>query len=381
MRFIARPRQVTTEGINTAFTTGPFQRLRQVVLPYALTEINFLSSYSFEVPDRDLPAWNAALPRLEREANAIIRAARSIHGIQPPADPDVTVPASLGRLGLQPLWDDSITGQKVPIGVIDEGFGMHPCLSRAIESHQHYDPRGKKFVDRGRPGNKVLQHGTFAAALIAGGRINGVQIGVAPDARLHLVELPEVKFEDDLALAIEFLAVEKQCRVISISLGSWEPADQLDTALQKARSAGALTVAAIGNDGKGVAMWPGACSYALSVGYCDERGMLTTTSGSTHFERGRQPLVPLVIAPGVMLNSADVDTGGICQKSGSSFATPLVAGLAGLLMSGSPTSNIYQVEDAITTTCVVNAAYQERCAFGVPDAVAALDNLKGITMR
>jgi serine protease AprX len=382
MRYLARSRAVITatlagETAPAVLPVGPFIDIAGKFGP--VTRDEYFGALAIEVRDESLPAWTTALPGLERAFDAEIVPARRMHVITPPTDPDPAVPGSLMRLALSEVWGLNVRGKNVDVGVIDFGFASHDCLKSVVKSHQHFDPKTKTFKPNSAPGNKNLRHGTFAAALIAGAPINGHDISVAPEARLHLVEMPAEHFEDDLSKAIRLLVEKQNCRVISISLGTWEPAPFLDVPLKKARNTGALTVAAIGNDGKGVAMWPGACKYSLSVGFCDDSGDLPTKSGSTHLERTRHPIVPLVIAPGIMLVSAEVG-GSTCQFSGSSFATPLVAGLAALLKSDCPTATPDQIEKAILDTCEVLPKYAERCAYGVPSGIEALKMLRVCTM-
>jgi subtilisin family serine protease len=382
MRYLARSREVMRatllgETAPAVLPIGPFIDIAGKfgrVIPD-----EYFGAVAIEVNDETLPAWTVVLPGLERAYDAEIVPARRMQSITPPTDPAPTIPGSLMRLALSEVWGLNVRGTNVDVGVIDFGFAAHDSLKNVVKSHHHYDAKAKVFKPNGAPGNKNLKHGTFAAALIAGAPINGHDISVAPEARLHLVEMPVEHFEDDLSKAIRFLVEKQNCRVLSISLGTWEPAPFLDVPLKKARNSGALTVAAIGNDGKGIAMWPGACRNVLSVGFCDDRGDLPTKSGSTHLERAYHPVVPLVVAPGIMLVSAEVG-GSSCQFSGSSFAAPLVAGLAALLRSDCPTAMPDEIEEAILTTCERLPHYDERCGYGIPSGIEALKLLRVLTM-
>jgi subtilisin family serine protease len=77
-------------------------------------------------------------------------------------------------------------------------------------------------------------------------------------------------------------------------------------------------------------------------------------------------------APGVRVLSAK-RFGGYFESSGTSMATPHVAGLAALLLSAKPLATIDEVERAIVQSCQNPKGEQkERIGAGVPDAVAAL---------
>lgn len=363
-----------------AVAAVPLEPLMKLLENYGrATYYPFMAAHLIEVDN--VRGFTAEISRHEAGFECEIRPARAIGAIGPPTfDPGLNVPTSFERLGVEQLWDLGIKGQNVKIGVIDRGFGSHPSLSQCVKSHGHYDPKQKKVVKDPIPKNPSIDHGTFAAGLIAGAPIKGTPISVAPEAHLHLVELgserPEERLEDDLARVIEYLARDVKCQVISLSLGTWEPAAALDAAIYNARELGALVVVAIGNDGKGIACWPGACTYALSVGFSGENGDVPRQSGSTHFDRVRHPLVPLVVAPGILLKSVQLGATAPLEGTGSSFAAPLVAGLAGLLFSDCSGANPALVEEAITLTCEYKTDYAERCAFGFPSAVKAREYLR-----
>jgi subtilisin len=378
MRYIVKPRP----GLSP-LDVERFSPFIDVIRPFGIPRfIRYMAAFSIEVAEARRSAFEETTRPFEAKGVAVVRRASTIRLIEPPPllppDPVPEPTMSLKKLDLESIWKLDITGRDVNIGVVDVGFGAHASLKKATKSHRYYDEATKTFLEGSAPGNNNLKHGTFAAALIAGEPIDNIAISVAPDASLHLVELPEVSFEDDFALTMQYLAEQQKCQVISISVGTWEPSEDMEENLKYARSDGALPVAAIGNDGKGVSMWPGACRNALSVGYCDEDGILLEGSGSTHFERDIHAVVPKIFAPGSMLVSAKYG-GTWTQDNGSSFSTPLVAGLAGLLVSACPYATPDQVEEAIVTTAVREPQYAERSEFGLPSATRALEMLKILT--
>jgi len=108
------------------------------------------------------------------------------------------------------------------------------------------------------------------------------------------------------------------------------------------------------------------------VGAIDSGDRVASFSSSRRFAREDDPLVPDVIAPGVKVVSA-VPSRAYASMSGTSMATPHVAGLAALLMEARPQATALQVETAILDSCALPPGVPpERGNRGVPDAVKAL---------
>jgi subtilisin len=103
-------------------------------------------------------------------------------------------------------------------------------------------------------------------------------------------------------------------------------------------------------------------------------------SSSQHFDRAADPIVPDVVAPGVDIISA-VPGNRYKSMSGTSMATPHVAGLAALLFAAKPGATIDEVERAILESCARPAGMtSERGGHGVPNAPRALAALMGPTV-
>ena len=99
-------------------------------------------------------------------------------------------------------------------------------------------------------------------------------------------------------------------------------------------------------------------------------------SSSQRFLRRRDPLVPDLVGPGVDVISCV--PGGYARMSGTSMATPHIAGLAALLFQAKPTATADQVERAIFASCQLPAGMSsERANRGVPDGPRALAALLG----
>ena len=122
--------------------------------------------------------------------------------------------------------------------------------------------------------------------------------------------------------------------ILSMSLGFrgwWEDFIPIARILRRHQ---VLPVFAVGNEGPGTSRSPGNYPQA-AVGRGDGQGprRSPTFSSSQRFQRRRDPLVPDLIGPGVGVTSAKPG-GGWQDMDGTSMATPHIAGLAALLMSG-----------------------------------------------
>lgn len=181
------------------------------------------------------------------------------------------------------------------------------------------------------------RHGTHVASILFA-HPDGALGGIAPRCRGLLLPI----FTDlpgggvapcsqlDLARALLF-AVDLGARVINVSGGQLEPDGQahpiLAGAVDRCAEAGALIVAAAGNDGCACLHVPASLPPVLAVGACDADGAPLPASnwGEAYGHRG-------LLAPGVGVPGA-VPGGGIARRSGSSYAAAVVTGVAALLAS------------------------------------------------
>jgi subtilisin len=137
-----------------------------------------------------------------------------------------------------------------------------------------------------------------------------------------------------------------------------------------------LPVFAIGNEGPGTSRSPGNYPQALSVGWANSDNTVDPESSSQRFKRRTQPVVPDLVAPGGDVVSA-APGGGFQLMSGTSMATPHVAGLAALLMQAEPKASIHQVERAIFSSCtILDGVPLGRQGRGLPNGPRALANLR-----
>ncbi|MEW9555373.1 PatA/PatG family cyanobactin maturation protease [Nonomuraea sp. NPDC050783] len=226
--------------------------------------------------------------------------------------------------GLAPLWQLTRGDERVRVAVVDGPVERtHPVLATAL-----LKPVGQAPPD-GDAGVRAA-HGTAVASVLFG---HGQVAGVAPRCTGLLVPV----FSDrrptsqvDLARGIE-TAVEAGAHVINISGGQLtqpEAADDLLVrAVRRCQDDNVLIVAAAGNDGCFCDHVPAALPGVLAVGALDDAGRpLAMSNWGPHSQRRG------LLAPGENITVA-APGGGTTKQSGTSVATPIVAGVAALLLS------------------------------------------------
>lgn len=251
-----------------------------------------------------------------------------------PIDPVVVLPQKMDwgidALGANDVWN-SFRGNGIDVAVIDTGIDLdHPDL-RVLP--------GVTYVLRTRSADDDNGHGTHVAGIIAALDNTIGVVGVAPNANLYPVKVLNSKgsgYLSDVVKGIEW-AIGNQMDVINMSLGADSGSSAMETVLEAAESAGIITVAAAGNDGTAVD-FPGAYDSTLAVGAVDVSLKLAYFSSIG-------PQVDIV-GPGV--NVYSTYKGGTYKAlSGTSMATPHLAGLAALYKQMNPGADLSAFRQAL----------------------------------
>jgi subtilisin family serine protease len=248
------------------------------------------------------------------------------------------------------------SARTVVVAVVDTGVdASQPDLAGAVLP-------GVNLVNGDASSADDNGHGTSVAGVIAALADNGVGgSGVCGSCSILPIKVMGADGNGDLATVAAGIvrATDMGARVIDLSLGGPAGMDALKQAVDYANSKGVLVVAAAGNSGQGMPFYPAGYANVLSVGASDKLDHLYPWS-----EHGSWVLVT---APGC--NVVPKLHGGYGNFCGTSSATPLAAGLAGLMLAQSPHATSTQVIAAVQRTA---RRIKTGVRFGRIDATAAL---------
>ncbi|MFB7368367.1 S8 family serine peptidase [Streptomyces sp. NPDC056222] len=276
-----------------------------------------------------------------------------------------TLDKSVAQIGAPDAWKAGYSGKGVTVAVLDTGADLaHPDIKSRVKE-------AKSFVDGETPSDGH-GHGTHVASTIAGaGQAGAVpRKGVAPDARLLVGKvLSDGGWGSDSGViaGMEW-AARSGAKVVNMSLGGGrsDGKDPMSLAVDALTAeTGALFVIAAGNDGAEESVGsPGTADAALTVGAVDRDDRLAPFS-SYGPRFGDLAVKPDITAPGVGIIAARALgttmgtplSGYHTAASGTSMATPHVAGAAAVLSQQHPDWTARQLKDALVSTARTSSAY------------------------
>lgn len=291
-------------------------------------------------------------------------------------------------------WEINKGDSNIVIAVIDDYiWANHPEFQGQLKYNykerygiRGFDDDGNGFIDDSL-GYDFAQnnfglagwHGSAVAGVAAAKVNNGIGVaGVGFNTRIMpikvvpqnmLPRLPDPT-SADIAKAIKY-AADNGCRIINISLGSTDWKSQLlqETINYATLVKNALVVAAAGNRQQEIELFPASYEHVLSVAASDENDRIY--GSYNHFVD--------VMAPGKNIWTTMISPTELYNMhEGSSFATPFVSGLAGLVMARFPQMTAQQVAEQIRVTAdnvyhlQTNPALAEKLGKGRVNAWRAL---------
>lgn len=238
---------------------------------------------------------------------------------------------ALNHLGAETAWRSS-TGSGVKVAVVDTGVDSSnsDLAGRVVPG---YDAIRKRSISLA---NDPHGHGTHVAGSIVA---HGAVSGIAPNARIMPVRVMDSQGYGSTTDIIRgtIWAADHGAQVINLSLGSNDYDRSEYAAIQWARKKGVIVVAAAGNNGTSEPLYPAAyddwrtdapasTDPVIGVGAIDEH------SRHAYFSQRGNPVD--VSAPGVkILSTFPRVSGSYTWESGTSMASPYVAGVAALGLS------------------------------------------------
>lgn len=296
-----------------------------------------LKSNDFQETLKKIDAFEYAVPNIKFYINSLTA----------PNDPEYSKQWALPKVQATKAWERINNTVRPIVAVIDTGVDYnHEDLASQILRNDKGEIIGWNFVDnnndpmdiistnpRGNPG-----HGTHCAGIIGASVDNGIGVsGIAPKVRIMPLRFINSDGSGDLMGAIKAIdfAIQNQAQIISASWGAAVPragAKPLIEAIERAAQKGVIFVAAAANDGKSNdvrEVYPANAGLpnVISVAASDESDAKPTWS---NFGRAKVD----ISSPGAKILST-IPNNKYKVLSGTSMATPLVAGLLAVLLGQS----------------------------------------------
>jgi subtilisin family serine protease len=294
-----------------------------------------------------------------------IQALPQVQAVYPDYQVHALLNQSVPLIGAPQVWAMTdgnglpVTGRGIRVALIDTGIDYtHPDLGgcfgpgcKVVGGWDLFNGDNDPMDDNG--------HGTHCAGIVAA---NGVVKGVAPDAILYAYKVLSAagKGDDSTVMAgIERAlnpdgdpATDDAVDVISLSLGEpGNPDAPLSQAVDTAVDEGVVVAVAAGNDGSSyyTIEEPGAARKAFTVGSSDKSDNLADFSSRGPVDGFWDLVKPDIVAPGVNIYSTY--TGNrYAYMSGTSMATPHIAGCAALLKQLHPSWSPAMIQASLMNT-------------------------------
>jgi subtilisin family serine protease len=288
----------------------------------------------------------------------------------------------------------SASGEPVLVAVIDTGVNIeHVELEESIFINQAEYASGKNGVDEDNNGYvddfygwnfysdtpisvDEIGHGTHVAGTIAASHEVGYVLGVAPKAKILPLDFMEGHDGStfDAIRAIKY-ARQMGAKIINASWGGGQCSNALKSEIIAAGEAGILFVAAAGNYGDNISKTP---TYPAAFFLPSQ---ITVGASTPDFRRANFSnygnLVHL-LGPGLDILStySEPSNESVRFLSGTSMATPHVAGVAALLWSKAPEASVHQIREALLRGVKPGAFFvANKGEISVPGALQALEEI------
>ncbi len=256
-------------------------------------------------------------------------------------------------------------GAGKPVTVVDSGVDL---------THPEFATRPNTTALNAQTTTDVDEdHGTEVSSVVAAPN-NGVGIvGIYPDAVLRVWDASPFGFlNEGAAIQGIYEAARRGPGVINLSFGGEDDDPLLDDAIRFAFRSGSLVVAAAGNDALSgnPPNFPAFYAHVLTVGATNEAGQVASFSTVS-------PSVDMA-APGVRIPVAEPtsqDVSGYILASGTSFASPLVAGAAAWVWTVRPELDNTQLFEVMrrATTDIAAPGFDNASGYGLLNIPSALN--------
>lgn len=336
-----------------------------------------------EIAEVDEAAVGEACSKLKREnptfdltcePNYIVEATRGTD------DPYLGSLWGMSAINAPGAWDISTGSSGVTVAVIDTGIEYtHPDLaaniainaaevpSNGLDDDQNGfvdDVYGYDFINNDANPMDDNFHGTHCAGTIGAVGNNGLGVvGVAWNVKVMPVKVLSGTGSGSVATVAAGInyAVSRGVKIVSMSLGTTSYSQTLEDALKNAKQHGTLIVAAAGNSGQNSDLYP-IYPAASTQDNVISVAASTQTDGLASFSNFGANSVDIA-APGVSILSTTLSQ-GYAYASGTSMATPHVAGMAAILASVNSSLSYADIKAALLRGVDTSSAFSGKMTSG-----------------
>ena len=330
-------REYVEDELLVQFKAGvPHEKVMEAITDVEATEdedIKQIRVKKIKVPPAAFDKVKAALEKNPHvnfvENNSLAR------GGAIPNDPTYASQWHLPKIAAPQAWDISTGSVSVDIAIIDSGVDpTHPDLAGKLIP-------GYNFLLGNTDTHDVQGHGT-AVAGTAGAISNNAKgvSGVAwQNQIMPLVVLDATDYASyaNIAQAITY-AADHGVRIINVSIGGSSSSSTLQNAVTYAWNKGALVFVSAMNNNTNIPYYPAACTNAIAVA--------STNSADAKASFSNYGSWITLTAPGEYIYTTN-NGGGYGAWNGTSFSSPMTAGLAALILSVNPMLSNVQVLDIL----------------------------------
>ncbi|WP_058765808.1 MULTISPECIES: S8 family serine peptidase [Exiguobacterium] len=348
----AMPERVIVEVKGTR--TGDFEG--EVI---SSNQLRKQATMTMEVPEG--MATSAFIKELEQDVNVLrVEEDHLLKSTYTPSDRYFNYQSHHTNIQSEDAWDRA-KGENIVVAILDDGIDL-----------RHEDFKGKIV----NPYDIVYdspytltpgEHGTHVAGIVASQMDNDYGgVGVAPNAFIMPIDVfvGDAAYTSDTIKAI-YRAVDQGANVINMSLGSYNYSYAYQQAINYAYEKNVVVVAAAGNDATSATHYPSSYNHVISVG--------STTSYDTLSYFSNYGWDIDITAPGSSIFST-MPYNKYAYMSGTSMASPVVAGVVALLKSSEPNLSVDAITERLTSTAddLGNAGWDYYYGHGRVNAKAAL---------
>jgi subtilisin family serine protease len=269
-------------------------------------------------------------------------------------------------------WDVAKTEKKVTVAVIDSGItvnheDLRPNINLTYAWDAVYEQKLTASIEYGlidpSGDSSATSHGTHVAGIIGAAANNGKGgAGISYNASIlpvnafywtlygqHTSDTTTVVSAYNYLIGLKTSGKVKDLRVINLSLGGSANDPSLHDAIIKAEARGILTVAAAGNDNSSALTYPSDYNEVLSVTAINSQNQHWQQAGGGSNHNTHKD----ICAPGVNVVSTinpGLGAGSYYAFTGTSMASPVVAGAASLMWAANPNLSVSDVKYLLTST-------------------------------